>query len=96
MADRISDITALADRAAAEGSKTVSLKALYSALGTEQPHHLTVRADGYTLTHACAGWCDVDSAVFRAPLVSSSHAYGRVYEVWLDDDGTLRFREVQT
>lgn len=94
-ADLLAAVRQVADRAAAEGSNVVALAALYDALGVDQPHHLHVRADGYTLTHGCIGWCQVDTAVCRAPLVSSPHAYGRTYEVWLDD-GALRFREVQT
>lgn len=54
MADRIADITALADRAAAEGSAVVSLQALFDTLGQPQPHYLHIRADGWNITHGYA------------------------------------------
>lgn len=95
MSDLLATVRQVADQAAAAGSGVVSLRALYAALGTEQPHHLTIHADRWELTHSCIEWCDVDNAVSRAPLVSSPHAFGRTYVVWLDDDGALRFREVQ-
>lgn len=95
--DLRADLTALADRAAADGSNVISLAALYQTLGTSRPHHLHVRADGYRLDHGgCPLGCPIDAAVARSPLHTSPHAYGRTYRVWLDDEDRLRFRDLST
>jgi hypothetical protein len=94
MSDLLAAVRAVADHAAAQGSMVVSLRALYDALGTDQPHHLTIDPVGeWIVTHACAGMCPIRKTVSTAPLISSPHARGRTYQVWLDD-GLLHFRDV--
>lgn len=98
---RLVHILALADRAAGEGSRTVSLQALYDTLG-ELPityHLLTITANGSPHLRHTRGChhadCETALAMRRAPLLSSPHARGRAYEVWLEGDGHWpKFREV--
>lgn len=93
------DITALLDRARADGSKVVAIEAVERAL--KPKHLLTIddhdRRGGWDVEHprACreAADCDVAWALRTAPLLSSPHARGRSYEVWLED-GALKFLDV--
>lgn len=95
--DALRAVRQVADRAAASGSRVVALDAVYNALDEPKIHLLHVRSDGFNLQHArrCRGTeCDVAKAVRTCLLISSPHAVGHTYEVWLEDEGALRFQEV--
>lgn len=91
------DITALVKQQRVDGLKVVSLDALELVLHPR--HRLEIdHVGGPTVTHprACVDrpHCDLANAVATAHLVSSPHARGRTYEVWLDDATTLKFLDV--
>lgn len=85
------DLTALLDRAREDGSKVVAIEAVELVLHPR--HQLTVEANGdWALRHPyCDADCGFGEAVATAPLLSSPHARGRTYDVWLDDDHALKF-----
>jgi hypothetical protein len=82
------EITALLDRARADGSKVVALEAVEQVLRPK--HRLTIHPEcGWDVEHprACrhlGADCDIAHALRTAPILSSPHTRGRCYEVWLD------------
>lgn len=99
MSDLASAIRDLLDQARRQGSRVVAIAAVEQLLGPEC-HQLHIRDTdgGWNIAHAraCrdAAQCDVSDAVRSCLLVSSPHAVGRTYDVWLED-GALKFREVE-
>lgn len=81
------ELTALRDRARAEGSKVIALEAIDLVLTPR--HQLDIDPDGtWTVEHprrcVTAADCDIAHALRAAPILSSPHARGRSYQVWLD------------
>lgn len=80
------EIAALVDRARDEGSKVIAIEAVELVLRPK--HELEVRGNGdWYLRHPRCREpeCPVGVAVRTAPLLSSPHAVGHTYEVWLED-----------
>lgn len=92
------DLTALVRQQRAEGLKMVALDALELLLHPR--HRLLIYADGsYEFEHprACTDrpHCDLAATVATAPLLSSPHARGHAYEVWVEKGATaLSFLDI--
>lgn len=99
MTDLANAIRDLLDQARRQGSRVISIAAVENLLGPER-HQLHIRDTdgGWNIQHAraCrdAARCDVSDAVRTCLLVSSPHAVGRTYDVWLEA-GALKFREAE-
>lgn len=94
--DPVAAVTELIDRARSEGSKVVSIEAVEAVVRPK--HELDVRGGGdWYLRHPrCAvAECPVSVAVRTAPILSSPHAVGHTYQVWIEDGETaLSFLDV--
>lgn len=91
MASLRAELTALLDRARADGSKVVAIEAIDLVL---RPRHQVAidEVGGWEVTHprACVDrpHCDLAAALATAHLLSAPYAMGRTYQVWQEDGAT--------